>query len=262
MNPSNNIFPLRASNPAMVSAARARAFVPFISAEVNLTANKFAMGAMLPAGRFYFGVFDELGDLIVSASNNADGSIIFPTITFSEPDVYHYTIRETTPPGGGWTPDGTVFPVTITVVNIGGDILEAQVDYPAGMPSFVNTFELPPEPVPVTLHARKVTCGAGLWPDMFNIGVFDQNDREVVRAANDACGNFVFPAFMIREPGVYNFTMRELNFSCKDWIMDTREFQVIVTVTAGNGQLTAEISYPGGEPVFINHHISFNNCCV
>jgi pilin isopeptide linkage protein len=231
----------------------------YFSTNVSLTASKSATGAQLPAGRFAFGVFNELGDIELTASNNADGSVLFPAITFGEPGVFNYTIREITQSGAGWTTDDSVYPVIITVTDNGTGQLVTQVNYPDGAPVFTNTFEppiVPPVPAEIRIQARKITCGARLRTRMFSFGVFDQNGNEVTEATNDRCGNIAFPIFMIEEPGVYRYTVRESGFygcGC-GWVLDPRQYPIIITVTKNGRQLTADIRYPDGEPIFINHY--------
>jgi pilin isopeptide linkage protein len=229
-------------------------------ANVNLIATKTAVGAALPEGMFSFGVFDSNGSLVSSAYNGSNGNISFPAVSIDKPGMYYYTIRETTPSGGGWTTDGTVYPVVVTATDNGMGQLVTSVSYPEGQPVFVNTFEaIPPVyiPVNVTLRAKKTVCGGCLRAGMFRFGLFDAYCHEVAQATNDACGNITFPALTLNQPGVYNFTIRELTPSGCGWVTDKRVFAVTVTVTdSGNGKLTANLSYPNGYPHFINRR-----CC-
>ncbi|MDR3051255.1 MAG: hypothetical protein LBU67_05985, partial [Oscillospiraceae bacterium] len=112
--------------------------------EVSLAASKAAVGAPLPGGRFSFGLFDDNGNLLASAENDANGNISFPPLFFTEPGMHSYTVRELSPSGGGWTTDSTVYPVTITVLDNGLGQLEATVNYPAGNPSFTDNFNSTP----------------------------------------------------------------------------------------------------------------------
>ena len=112
-----------------------------VIAEVNLVASKIAVGASLPSNLFNFRVMNEAGDIIKSATNNADGGINFPPILLTTAGMYHYTIREEQLIGGDWITDSSVFPVTVIVtqkpIEEGGGF-NVEIQYPNGNPVFVN----------------------------------------------------------------------------------------------------------------------------
>jgi len=70
------------------------------------------------------------------------GTFEFPEMTFSEPGVYEYIIKEITPPGDGWSKDERIIKVIVTVVDDGHGNLVATVSYPDGYPTFTNTYNL------------------------------------------------------------------------------------------------------------------------
>lgn len=224
--------------------------------EVFLQGTLRVTGAPLPGGSFVFGVFDQSGDLVVTATADVAGNINFPALTFTEPGTFHFTLREITPARGGWTADTSVFPAIITVIDNGEGQLIATVDYPYGPPSFTSTHTQPqPQPAPatVTLRATKRVCGACLRAGCFAFGLYDQCCNEVGRASNDRDGNVIFPELTFTEPGVHCYTMRELSFSNSCWITDTRAHTVFIAITKNSaGQLIANVNYPKGQPVFIN----------
>ena len=106
---------------------------------VFLEAVKTAEGAILPEAEFSFGVYNQADKLVVTASNQADGTIKFPAILFKSAGTFHYTIKEITASNEKWITDESVFPVTITITKHGSS-LEAEVDYPSGEAKFVNIF--------------------------------------------------------------------------------------------------------------------------
>ncbi|MDR3344269.1 MAG: hypothetical protein LBT21_01540, partial [Oscillospiraceae bacterium] len=240
------------------------------TAYAYLTAAKTAVGAVLPDGQFRFAVFNSNGQQVSSAFNDANGNIVFPSISFNAAGTYTYTIRETTPSGGGWTTDRTSYTAVITVADNGSGQLAAHVSYPGGAPAFVNTYGSvppppppPPSPAEVILQAKKTLSGARLTAKLFTLGVFDASGHELVRAENDADGNVTFPAFAINKPGVYSYTIRELNPSACGWVTDKRSYTVTVTVTYnGCGRLTAQICYPNGTPTFANSYSPPGTCSI
>lgn len=61
-----------------------------------------------------------------------------------------------------------------------------------------------------------------------------------------------FPELCFTKPGKYNFTIRETSESDDYWLIDLREYRVIITVTEKDGILTADAEYPDGNPEFTN----------
>ena len=109
-------------------------------------------------------------------------NVEFPCIDFTEPGVYNYTIKETTPSSGGWTTDTRSYPVVITVTDDEQGNLTYDVSYPEGQPKFVNTYAA--SSVCVVLYANKTAVGADLVDGRFEFGVFDKNGVQVAAAKN------------------------------------------------------------------------------
>ena len=73
-------------------------------------------------------------------------NINFPELTFTSPGVYSYTIMELTPSDEDWETDDRVFRAVVTVTDNGDGVLTASIDYPDGVPKFVNIHYPPPQP--------------------------------------------------------------------------------------------------------------------
>ena len=109
--------------------------------------------------------------------------IEFDDICFTHPGVFEYTIREITPSGGGWTPDGRIYRVIVHVVDDGFGNLVASFEYPDGFPEFVNTYHA--NRVCVVISARKRAIGAKLPCGRFEFGLYDETGRQVATARNE-----------------------------------------------------------------------------
>lgn len=181
--------------------------------------------------------------------------VFFPEITLTAPGTYTYTLRETSSSGNGWTTDNTTYRAVVTVTEDGtGNLVLAGVDYPDGLPVFTNIYE-EKKPVPVTIRASKSVTGATLSADAFSFGLFDAGNQQQAVAVNDASGQIAFPAIFFDQPGLYQYTLRELNASGYGWTNDTTIYPVLINITAeSGGKLTAVISYPEGEPHFVNKY--------
>jgi pilin isopeptide linkage protein len=85
-------------------------------------------------------LFDQNGGELARATNDAGGNIAFPTVAFGRAGVFGCTVRELNPSGCGWVMDPNSYPVTVAVTDDGTGRLEARVDYPEGIPCFINRY--------------------------------------------------------------------------------------------------------------------------
>ncbi len=102
---------------------------------VTLSGTKTLSGRTLAAGEFSFGLYydsnpnDELdGDLIASATNDAEGKYSFAPRTYTTPGTYDYKVKEIPGTLGGVTYDETEYSVTVTVTDNGSGQLVASVN--------------------------------------------------------------------------------------------------------------------------------------
>jgi len=114
----------------------------------------------------------------------ACGAFQFPDLTFDEPGIYEYTLRELTPSGDGWTTDDRVIRLIVSVVDDGHGNLVATIEYPDGFPSFVNTYKA--EPARIIISGCKIAIGAPLPAGRFEFGLFDSEGNLVAKTTNEA----------------------------------------------------------------------------
>ena len=74
----------------------------------------------------------------------AKSEIFFPTLCFTKPGIYNYTMCELTPPNEIWQTDYIMYRAIITVTHNNFGDLEADVRYPDGFPTFTNCYCPPP----------------------------------------------------------------------------------------------------------------------
>ena len=117
--------------------------------KLPLKATKVLTGRDLKAGEFTFRLLED-GEVVAEATNSADGTISFGSITFNKPGTYKYTMVEVAGNEEGMTYDTNEYPVTFTVTDDGEGTLKAEV---SGDVTFTNKYtpkEEPPAPVPKT----------------------------------------------------------------------------------------------------------------
>ncbi|MDR0929492.1 MAG: hypothetical protein LBM74_07245, partial [Oscillospiraceae bacterium] len=222
------------------------------SISVVLLGTKTAVGRVLTGGEFTFGVYED-GALVTSATNAADGTILFPEITYTGAGTHNYTVREITQSGNGWVTDGTEFPATVTITDDGEGNLSADVAYPHGVPGFTNTYAA--SPAQVSLSATKLAFGKPLPEGAFTFGVFDNAGNLKASATNGAGGAISYPAITFAAPGTSYYYLQEITPSGNGWTTDTRKDPVVITVADnGAGALVATVLYPYGAASFRNQY--------
>lgn len=113
---------------------------------VTLGASKVLDGKSLDAEEFTFVLTDE-GGKQVTATNDANGMVVFPAIQYGEAGTYQYTIEEVKGDKSDVTYDESKYAVTVTVKDNGEGSLVATVAYEGGnAPVFTNTYIAPEGP--------------------------------------------------------------------------------------------------------------------
>lgn len=113
---------------------------------VTLGASKVLNGKSLDAEEFTFVLTDEDGEQ-VTATNDANGMVVFPAIQYGEAGTYQYTIAEVKGDESDVTYDESEYAVTVTVEDNGEGSLVATVAYEGGnAPVFTNTYNAPETP--------------------------------------------------------------------------------------------------------------------
>lgn len=113
---------------------------------VTLGASKVLNGKSLDAEEFTFVLTDEGGEQ-VTATNDANGMVVFPAIQYGEAGKYQYTIAEVKGDESDVTYDESKYAVTVTVEDDGEGSLVATVAYEGGnAPVFTNTYNAPEAP--------------------------------------------------------------------------------------------------------------------
>lgn len=126
---------------------------------ITFGALKTLTGRDMVEGEFTFELTDPDGN-IVTATNGANGSVVFPTVEFTEEGTFEYMVSEALPADDdpntegvqkdGVTYDEKVWTATVNVVdNPETGVLEATVDYgnDGKLAEFHNTYVEPEEPV-------------------------------------------------------------------------------------------------------------------
>ena len=222
------------------------------TASVDVTAKKELTGKTLTEGEFSFVLVNKANkDEQYTASNKADGSIVFQNLTFSAAGTYVYELSEVKGTDGHITYDDTVYTVTITVVDNGDGTMSATAAYDK-TPVFRNVHT--PDDIVVVLEGTKELTGRDLVDGEFDFEVRDDKGNLVTTGTNKADGTIVFQQMVIGSELELILKVSEVKGTDRQIEYDDYVYRVKLTVTNDNGVLKADVEYLDGEIVFYNEY--------
>ncbi|RSJ58591.1 T surface-antigen of pili [Streptococcus gordonii] len=224
---------------------------------ITIEATKTLVGKELEAGKYEFELKE--GDKVIgTATNAADGKVVFPSITYTEAGTHTYTVAEKAGNEENVTYDTTVHTVTVEVADNGQGKLVSTIT--GNKPAFVNKYTAPtppptpnpqqPTPTTATIQANKVLTGKELKDGQFEFELTYQGNV-VDTAKNKADGSVTFKSQSFTSPGKYEYTITEKAGNEAGVTYDKKVHTVTVEVAYDtNGKLVATVT--GNGPTFTN----------
>lgn len=224
---------------------------------ITIEATKTLVGKELEAGKYEFELKE--GDKVIgTATNAADGKVVFPSITYTEAGTHTYTVAEKAGNEENVTYDTTVHTVTVEVADNGQGKLVPTIT--GNKPAFVNKYTAPtppptpnpqqPTPATATIQANKVLTGKELKDGQFEFELTYQGNV-VDTAKNKADGSVTFKSQSFTSPGKYEYTITEKAGNEAGVTYDKTVHKVTVEVAYDtNGKLVATVT--GNGPTFTN----------
>lgn len=224
---------------------------------ITIEATKTLVGKELEAGKYEFELKE--GDKVIgTATNAADGKVVFPSITYTEAGTHTYTVAEKAGNEENVTYDTTVHTVTVEVTDNGQGKLVSTIT--GNKPAFVNKYTAPtppptpnpqqPTPATATIQANKVLTGKELKDGQFEFELTYQGNL-VDTAKNKANGSVTFKSQSFTSPGKYEYTITEKAGNEAGVTYDKTVHTVAVEVAYDtNGKLVATVT--GNGPTFTN----------
>ena len=224
---------------------------------ITIEATKTLVGKELEAGKYEFELKE--GDKVIgTATNAADGKVVFPSITYTEAGKHTYTVAEKAGNEENVTYDTTVHTVTVEVADNGQGKLVSTIT--GNKPAFVNKYTAPtppptpnpqqPTPATATIQANKVLTGKELKDGQFEFELTYQGNV-VDTAKNKADGSVTFKSQSFTSPGKYEYTITEKVGNEAGVTYDKTVHKVTVEVAYDtNGKLVATVT--GNGPTFTN----------
>lgn len=212
--------------------------------------NKTLEGRTLKEGEFNFELVED-GNVVATGSNDADGNVVFSSITYTQPGSHVYTVREVKGSETGVTYDDHSYLVYTQITDNGDGTLgvthqaisseenDELVPAEGNTVTFNNIYKA--EPATVTIEAVKKLTGKELKDGEFTFQLKDVNGKVIAEAKNDVSGKIKFENLKFENEGTYEYTVSEVNDKQTGITYDEREFKVTVKVSDnGEGTLSAE----------------------
>ena len=219
-------------------------------AKLQLEAKKVLNGKAIEAGQFEFEL-KENGTVLHTVSNDANGKIQFPELTFTKEETRTFTISEKAGDVAGVEYDPNAYEVTVVVKDNGQGQLVAT---PTGAENltFTNTYKA--APTNATIKATKKIAGnKELVADAYTFELKEKDtDKVIATAKNAASGEVVFNV-NYTEAGEHTYTITEKAGTESGVTYSTESYTVKVNVVDnGQGQLVATVENANAERVFTN----------
>ena len=215
-------------------------------AKLQLEAKKVLNGKAIEAGQFEFEL-KENGTVLHTVSNDANGKIQFPELTFIKEETRTFTITEKAGDVAGVEYDPNAYEVTVVVKDNGQGQLVATATGADNL-AFTNVYKA--KPAKATITATKVLNGKDLEADKYEFEL-KEGDKVVATAKNAADGTVTFKEIEYAAVENHTYTILEKAGSEGGVTYDTAKHEVKVAVTDnGQGQLVAAVT--GNNPTFTN----------
>jgi len=224
--------------------------------------NKTLEGRTLKEGEFNFELVED-GNVVATGSNDADGNVVFSSITYTQPGSHVYTVREVKGSETGVTYDDHSYLVYTQITDNGDGTLgvthqaisseenDELVPAEGNTVTFNNIYKA--EPATVTIEAVKKLTGKELKDGEFTFQLKDVNGKVIAEAKNDVSGKIKFENLKFEDEGTYEYTVSEVNDKQTGITYDEREFKVTVKVS-NNGEGTLSAETDSDDIVFTNSY--------
>ena len=216
-------------------------------AKLQLEANKVLNGKAIEAGQFEFEL-KENGTVLHTVSNDANGKIQFPELTFTKEETRTFTIAEKAGDVAGVEYDPNAYEVTVVVKDNGQGQLVATATGAENL-TFTNVYKAKPAKS-IIITATKVLNGKALEAGKYEFEL-KEGEKVVATAKNAADGTVTFEAIEYAVAGDHTYTISEKAGSEGGVTYDTAKHEVTVNVT-DNGQGQLEATVTGNNPTFTN----------
>ena len=217
-------------------------------------------------GEFHFVLKDENGKTVGEGTNDKDGNISFPALTFKNVGTYNYTVKEVAGNDSHITYDATPYKVSAVVTDNLDGTLKVTWKSGTGAILFKNTYRVDPTDVTPSVE-KKITGENPAKDSTFRFTLTGKDNAPMPEGSKDGKkstsvmgeGKADFGKITFDKAGTYTYKVAEENGNESSYNYDSNEYTLIYKVKDVKGELKAEQSITAGdksadEMVFTNEY--------
>ena len=214
---------------------------------------KALAGRAMEAGEFRFVLKDEKGKTVGEGTNDKDGNISFPALTFKNVGTYNYTVEEVAGNDRHITYDATPYKVSAVVTDNLDGTLKVTWKSGTGAILFKNTYRVDPTDVTPSVE-KKITGENPAKDSTFRFTLTGTGNAPMPKGSVDGEktetiageGQTDFGKITFTRAGTYTYKVTEELGNEASYNYDSTEYTLTYKVTDVRGELKAEQSITAG----------------
>lgn len=219
----------------------------------QVSIKKALAGRAMEDGEFHFVLKDENGKTVGEGTNDKDGNISFPALTFKSVGTYNYTVEEVAGNDSHITYDATPYKVSAVVTDNLDGTLKVTWKSGTGAILFKNTYRVDPTNATPSVE-KKITGGNPAKDSTFRFTLTGTGNAPMPKGSADGEktetitgeGQTDFGKITFTRAGTYTYKVTEELGNEASYNYDSTEYTLTYKVTDVRGELKAEQSITAG----------------
>ena len=219
----------------------------------QVSIKKALAGRAMEDGEFHFVLKDENGKTVGEGTNDKDGNISFPALTFKSVGTYNYTVEEVAGNDSHITYDATPYKVSAVVTDNLDGTLKVTWKSGTGAILFKNTYTVDPTDAAPSVE-KKITGKNPAKDSTFHFTLTGKDNAPMPEGSKDGRkmvkitgeGKADFGKINFTRAGTYTYKVAEENGNESSYNYDSTEYTLTYKVTDVRGTLKAEQSITAG----------------
>ena len=219
----------------------------------QVSIKKALAGRAMEDGEFHFVLKDENGKTVGEGTNDKDGNISFPALTFKSVGTYNYTVEEVAGNDSHITYDATPYKVSAVVTDNLDGTLKVTWKSGTGAILFKNTYTVDPTDAAPSVE-KKITGGNPAKESTFRFTLTGTGNAPMPKGSVDGEktetiageGQTDFGKITFTRAGTYTYKVTEELGNEASYNYDSTEYTLTYKVTDVRGELKAEQSITAG----------------
>ena len=219
----------------------------------QVSIKKALAGRAMEDGEFHFVLKDENGKTVGEGTNDKDGNISFPALTFKSVGTYNYTVEEVAGNDSHITYDATPYKVSAVVTDNLDGTLKVTWKSGTGAILFKNTYTVDPTDAAPSVE-KKITGGNPAKDNTFRFTLTGTDNAPMPKGSVDGEktetitgeGQTDFGKITFTRAGTYTYKVTEELGNEASYNYDSTEYTLTYKVTDVRGELKAEQSITAG----------------